>query len=280
MRSVLGTRPRCQGSRRILDHRTRAVSAPAVVTRICYRSARRTINEVVNIGGSQAWQGTDGARRRAIHHRLERVSTTAAAFWHDACFLVSVGELLDVSTHLIGHALREVDGVLLDVLLPDGTELPNEKSRVARVDAIASTLELDASVTKFWRKLELHKVAHRHPPFPRIDDSDFSVLLENYSNLLEIVSTEFERRFTLWVKRLDTFLTIQRRPEHFGGGHAARACSRVPSRVRVRTWMSRWAPVGVQRICCFLTIRFAITLFTVASAVADEIGSPASRRSL
>lgn len=165
---------------------------------------------MVNIGSSQAWQGADGARRRDIYHRLERVSTTAAAFWHDACFLVAVGGLLHVSTHLVGHALREVDGVLLEVLLPDGTVLPNEESRVARVDAIAPTLGLDASVTQFWRGLELHKVAHRHPPFPRIDDDEIGVLLDDYSKLLEIVSSEFERRFTIWVERLDTFLAMQK----------------------------------------------------------------------
>ena len=61
--------------------------------------------------------------------------------------------------------------------------------------------------------------------------------------------------------------------------HRVMSWSRCPSRTRVRIWSRWWAPVGVQRICCFLTMRFAMTLFTVASAAAEEIGSPARCRS-
>jgi hypothetical protein len=47
----------------------------------------------------------------------------------------------------------------------------------------------------------------------------------------------------------------------------------------VRTCSSKCAPRWVQRICCFLTIRWLITGFTVDSTNADEIVSPWRYRS-
>jgi hypothetical protein len=49
---------------------------------------------------------------------------------------------------------------------------------------------------------------------------------------------------------------------------------RVSSKTRVRTWSSRCAPRGDQRICCFLTMRLLTTWLMVASANAVEIASP------
>ena len=47
----------------------------------------------------------------------------------------------------------------------------------------------------------------------------------------------------------------------------------------MRTCSSRWAPAGVQRICCFLTMRLLITWLTADSVNAVEMASPARRRS-
>jgi hypothetical protein len=163
---------------------------------------------VTNYGAGQAWQGIDGARRRSIHERLRLIGTTAAAFWHDACFIVSLANNLDVPTHLVGHALREIDGILLDVLLPDGVVLPDKYTRAAKVEAITTSLDLEPEVSEFWRDLELQNVTHRRMPFPSADDDQFRALFAKYSDLLEIVTAEFERRFTMWVERLDGFLAI------------------------------------------------------------------------
>src|ERR1039458_5221127 len=43
-------------------------------------------------------------------------------------------------------------------------------------------------------------------------------------------------------------------------------------RTRMRTWSRRWAPRGVQRICCFLTMRLAMTWLTADSVNALQAG--------
>ncbi len=79
------------------------------------------------------------------------------------------------------------------------------------------------------------------------------------------------------------------------GGHAASACrsavwakpgyqrwkSAASSslRTRVRIWRSRWAPRGVQRICCFFTMRLLMTWLTADSMKELEMVSPARWRS-
>ena len=82
-----------------------------------------------------------------------------------------------------------------------------------------------------------------------------------------------------------------RRAGQSGGGYAASATGsgawlkpgyqrwKSPAswslRTRVRTCSSRWAPRGVQRICCFLTMRLLITWLTADSVNAVEMTSPA-----
>ena len=46
---------------------------------------------------------------------------------------------------------------------------------------------------------------------------------------------------------------------------------------RVRIWSSRCAPRGLQRICCFLTMRLLMTWLTADSANELKMISPASR---
>jgi len=50
-------------------------------------------------------------------------------------------------------------------------------------------------------------------------------------------------------------------------------------RTRVRIWRSRWAPRGVQRICCFFTMRLLMTWLTADSTKELEMVSPARWRS-
>ena len=47
------------------------------------------------------------------------------------------------------------------------------------------------------------------------------------------------------------------------GYHCWNLSCNSPLRTSVRTWSKRWAPWGVQRICCFLTNRLLMTWFTV-----------------
>jgi hypothetical protein len=164
---------------------------------------------VANNGGEQPWQGINGIRRREIYDRLQLVGVTAAAFWHDACLTLSLADNFDVPTHLIGHALREIDGILLAVLLPETTVLPAKFTRAAKVNAIAEMLELEHEVADFWRGLELQEVTHRRMPFPRADDDQFRAMFDRYSAMLEIVSFQFERRFDAWLGRLDHYVAIE-----------------------------------------------------------------------
>jgi hypothetical protein len=59
-------------------------------------------------------------RQELIHRRLEwLVGPGPAAFFKDACRLMDENMPLENTAHMAGHAMREVESALREVMLPD-----------------------------------------------------------------------------------------------------------------------------------------------------------------
>lgn len=83
------------------------------------------------------WAGPSGRRRR-IHQELRHLGDTRR-WWADACRFIQ-DDTLDTGAHMTFHALRELNGTLLDLLVPiaDVTEDPEHAKERARLAAVLS----------------------------------------------------------------------------------------------------------------------------------------------
>jgi hypothetical protein len=152
------------------------------------------------------WRDAQGLRRLAVLGQLRRVSDLAAAFWHDACVVLDQPNFFSVPTHLVDHALRELDGILLDLLLPDGSVIPKQESRSAKVSEIAASLGLSAEVAEVWTNLRFNETVHRRPPFPKTDGEEFRTRVDGYTGVLEGLAAAFEAKFVRWMERIDALV--------------------------------------------------------------------------
>lgn len=178
--------------------------------------------------GSDA--GALSPRQARIVAQLARlVSRGAADFFHDACRMLTETPPHPSSTHLISHALREVDSALRYVLeahaAPEkaGTVEPGEceacghetGGHLRSVTAACQALELpeDHPVAVFWREQTVRSSsnlagrAHRHAlERPRPVDREFLAFFTRMEDLLDVALERFEYRYAGVFDRLDTLL--------------------------------------------------------------------------
>lgn len=86
------------------------------------------------------WAGPNGRRRRRIHQELRYLGETRR-WWSDACRFIE-DDTLETGAHMALHALRELDGTLLALLVPianvtEDPEHAKERQRLAEVLADA-----------------------------------------------------------------------------------------------------------------------------------------------
>ncbi len=181
-------------------------------------------------------------QQKQIDHRLNSlVSPGAAAFWRDACRLMEMEPLLESTTHLVGHLLREIESSLRDVLEPlakppakphkckhCGHQLENkcpncnlqlEEEKPTHKDEIRSILDelkipQTDKVAKTWLKLAnrnddygLHRRAHRKdlaPPRPV--DEKFRQFWSEIQDIFDIVLDRFETLYSKVCRLLDELL--------------------------------------------------------------------------
>lgn len=168
-----------------------------------------TLSEVEGIGEG-AFGGHDGIRRRRIYAKLSRASMGGAKSWMDACLIAANHRSFASPTSLVAHALRELDGTMLALLLPDGFEDPERsETRKKKIDAIAGSLGLDPCIADGWRQAGFEKRAHsREVVFDENGDPP-DALVDSYADILDVVLATFELRFEMWLRRLDKFLSVQ-----------------------------------------------------------------------
>lgn len=168
------------------------------------------ILSVVEGIGVGAFGGNDGLRRRRIHGRLLRASMGGAKSWQDACLIASNQRSFASPTSLVAHALRELDGTMLALLLPDDFVDPDKSdTRKKKLDAISQSLGLDPWIAKGWQQAGFEKRAHsREVVFDERGEPPDS-LIDDYADILDVVLATFELRFETWLGRLDQFLAIE-----------------------------------------------------------------------
>ena len=55
------------------------------------------------------------SRQERIYRRLLLIGPGPAAFYRDACFLMTTKHSLSTTTHLVSHLLRDIESALRDV---------------------------------------------------------------------------------------------------------------------------------------------------------------------
>jgi hypothetical protein len=163
-------------------------------------------------------------RQKRNFKRLSLIGKGPAAFYKDACQLISEGPMYDSTVHIVAHLLREVESALRAVLLPYNFEQPEacnvcgSKKEVHKrqIEVILKTLGfgVDDDVSKLWLKLTdrggdygLARKAHRDAlEPPRRVDATFYRLLADIDTMLDAVLEKFEERFLAAVPLIEEIL--------------------------------------------------------------------------
>jgi len=160
-------------------------------------------------------------QQERISHRLkELVSPGSAAFWRDACRLMEMEPLLESTTHLVGHLLREIESSLRDVLMRISKQseplepskqgakkknLSGDEIHKAEIEAVLKVLEIPETspVAQTWLSLPgrdneygLAKRAHRKAlERPRPIDGEFREFWDKMQAVLDGVLDRFEAKY-------------------------------------------------------------------------------------
>jgi hypothetical protein len=117
------------------------------------------------------------------------------AFYRDAWFILNNSHLFKTSSHLIGHCLREIESGILDTLLlkekeecregKDGRAKKIEKITDDVLNLIGCDKEKELNeIKRKWKKLELHKYAHRRNIDSPRDIEKVKKIFEDFNSTL------------------------------------------------------------------------------------------------
>jgi len=154
-------------------------------------------------------------RQAKIYERLKLIGNAPAAFYKDACRLLSEEPQYASTSHLVGHLLREIDGSLRDVLESGSDqEITGEKDRHKQsIRIVLGALEIPEAdpVAVEWLRLtqnddySLNKRAHRSVlSTVRPVDAEFMELWNRMQVIFDVVLGRFENRFLLWAQKAET----------------------------------------------------------------------------
>jgi hypothetical protein len=154
-------------------------------------------------------------RQARIYRRLLLIGPGAAAFYQDACRLMSESNLVS-TTHLVSHLLREIESSLRNVLKPfiKSEEKPKGEIHTWQIREILKGLNIPESdsIAIAWLQIPggdygLHKRAHREDlAAPRPFNEDYSRFWVEMENILDSVLEKFETHYLEAHRMLDEFL--------------------------------------------------------------------------
>ncbi|MEU7779139.1 hypothetical protein [Micromonospora parva] len=202
--------------------------------------------------GNGAAQLSLSARQADIYRRLLRlVGAGAAEFWKEACDRMAESPVRPVTTHMVGHALREVDSALRAVLEERAmAQVGPAQIRAARkakesgsleISAICADLQIPEShpLREFWLgqspevPIGLHKRAHRNGlEYPRPMDAGFREFFSQMEALFDLVLERFELRYSTVFDSLDLLLAEQNPVAE----HAKRLAQKFPANETARRY--------------------------------------------
>lgn len=165
-----------------------------------------------------------------------------AAYYRDACRLLATDPAFDATTHLVMHLMREIEGMLLDVLFPlaeaelnatqeSAAALKARKVRAEdakanhamKIEVIGGYLGVgqDDALVQAWLKRSskggeenrdaLHKRAHRdNLAAPRPADDEFLTYVEETERLFDGILQRFEPKYSVAVRQVDQLIARQR----------------------------------------------------------------------
>jgi hypothetical protein len=157
----------------------------------------------------------DDPRQERIYRQLLLVGGGPASFYRDACQLMAGKPLLDSTTHLVAHLVRDIESALRDVLEPLAdrsahpmrTDVSTSKgnSHSAEIRAVLKALEIPETnpVAQAWLVLPgknnthgLAARAHRDAlANPRLLDGEFRQFWAKMEDILDIILEKFESRY-------------------------------------------------------------------------------------
>lgn len=169
----------------------------------------------------------DDPRQQRIYRRLLLVGPGPASFYRDACQLIAGKLLLDSTTHLVAHLVREIEGALRDVLEPLADRAarlgekdfskPKDETHSAEIRAVLKALEIPETepVAQAWLQLTgkentygLAARAHRDAlARPRPLDEEFRQFWTSMEGILDIILERFESRYLESHHLLDELLS-------------------------------------------------------------------------
>lgn len=169
------------------------------------------------------------SRQQRIHRRLELIGPGPADFFHDACRFMETEPHFRSTTHLVSHALREIESSLRDVLetymeRAERLEEEKKKKNVSAEDnhrkeilAILRGLAIseDDRVAQAWLRLPgkenefaLHARAHRdNLDRARPLNAEFRQFWDDMQAVLDLILQKFESRYLESFRVLDELLT-------------------------------------------------------------------------
>lgn len=106
------------------------------------------------------------ARQQRIYQRLKKAGDGPAAFFLDACRLMSIQPPLETTTHIVGHCIREIESALRDLLVPLGRDprQPESNKLLAEIRRVlvAASVPLDDPLAVRWQDIALAEGGENH----------------------------------------------------------------------------------------------------------------------
>jgi len=157
-------------------------------------------------------------RQLEIVRLLRLLGGEPAAYFADACRLMD-GTSLESTTHLVGHALRELNGALIEVVRPmvpaaDWPARGEENAHRRKIELVLDALRVpdDDDLRTNWYAfaLELHRRAHRHGlAAPRPLDAAFRDLWEQGQAVIHALARRLEASFTQTLPIIDALAAAE-----------------------------------------------------------------------
>lgn len=153
-------------------------------------------------------------RQRRIYEALkEVVGPGPAAFFLDACWLMTSPGQLHSTAHLVAHLLREIESALRTLFRPVVEREGSAEDSCSRKDEIRIILQSigiteGAPEAQAWFELaeKLHGLAHRRGLDTPRTLGEISDLWEKSQVLLDLLLRAFRERFLAWLHVLDELL--------------------------------------------------------------------------
>jgi hypothetical protein len=186
-------------------------------------------------------------RQRRIERQLGLIGDGPQAYYRDGVRLAAT-TVLESGAALLAHLSREVDSMLRRVLQPItghkaqnsttlcpqcGSPVEKKDSLNQQIDTIASQFKLESDTVRIWKKLKLHRHAHRDSYNRPRSVQDATRRWTEFEGVLSVVLDAFETRYLEFHQAIDKLIE---KPAPTGKDIAF-ISSTLPSSVKVRQYL-------------------------------------------